>query len=299
MQSWMQGWPCLTTKASPNLDVGASTVQCIYQLRTFGSLWTVPLALLNSFPRSTTRSFQWISPLLCKPCIHPSLLPIANFPLTITDRPSKRKSSPESDQPLSEKRGKHPQSSTPVIGGGRKTAHTSAVVTTPAPIQDVSSVIEEFTDVMVESPATKRRVSEVKSRALLEETSVITTPGRTDASSRSKPSVVRPKSSATTATAKQSAARKKTAKAKPELVTPTEFARRLQEQADSLPAPQVSDVDSRKARESSAKLPVRAVQPPQYLRDHVIFYTGGDLTYASARTRGCMNYVRASTSSLM
>jgi hypothetical protein len=161
----------------------------------------------------------------------------------------------------------------------------------------VTSVIEEFTDVMAESPVTKR-VSEVESRAFLEETSVVTTPGRTDVRSRSKASVVRPKSSATTtATAKQSAAKKKTAKAKPELVTPTEFARRIQEQAtmtDSLPdlPPQSSNVDGRKARDSSAKLPVKAVQPPQYLKDHVIFYTGGDLTYASARTRGCMNYVR-------
>ncbi len=94
-------------------------------------------------------------------------------------------------------------------------------------------------------------------------------------------------------TAKQSAAKKKPAKVKPELVTPAEFARRLHERAsiaDSLP--QITDVGGRKARQSNAKLPVKAVQPPQYLKDHVIFYTGGDLTYASARTRGCMNYVR-------
>jgi hypothetical protein len=225
------------------------------------------------------------------------LLPIENFSYTITHRPSKRKASPASEQPLSEKRGKHPQSSTPVAGGGRKTTNNSAVATTPAStgIQDVTSVIEEFTDVMAESPATER-VSGVKSRALLqvEDMSVITTPGRADVRPLSKASVVRPKSSATTATAKQPAARKKTAKAKPELVTPAEFARRLQEQAIITESPpQTSDVGSRKARQSSAKLPVKAVQPPQYLKGHVIFYTGGDLTYASARTRGCMNYVRA------
>jgi hypothetical protein len=162
----------------------------------------------------------------------------------------------------------------------------------------VTSIIEEFTDVMVESPPTKR-VSKAKSKspALLQETSVVTTPRSTDARSRSKASVVRPKPLAAAATAKQSAAKKKTGKAKPELITPAEFARRLQEQAvttDSVPSllPQTSDVSGRKARQSSAKLPVKAVRHPQYLKDHVIFYTGGDLTYASVKTRGCMNYVR-------
>jgi hypothetical protein len=158
-------------------------------------------------------------------------------------------------------------------------------------------MIEEFTDVIVESPAPKRG-SNVKHPAVLEETSIVTTPGstyHTGALTRSKASVIRPKPSVT-ATAKQSASRKKTAKAKPELVTPTEFARRLQEQGTTknsapLPPPQTSDNGGRKAPRSSSKLPINTVQLPQYLRDHVIFYTGGDLTYASARTRGCMNYV--------
>jgi hypothetical protein len=218
------------------------------------------------------------------------------IPHAITHRPSKRKASPGSE-PLSEKRGKHPQSSTPVAGPN--TADASTVAPTPASIQDVqdvTSVIEEFTDVMAETPATKR-VSRVKPRAPPEETSIVTTPGRTDVSYRSKASVVRAKSSVT-ATAKQSATRKKNAKAKPELVTPAEFARRLHEQAsttDSLP--QTTDVGGRKARQSSTKLPIKTVQPPQYLKDYVVFYTGGDLTYASARTRGCMNYVRVLLSS--
>jgi hypothetical protein len=206
----------------------------------------------------------------------------------ITHRPSKRKASPGSE-PLSKKRGKRPQSFIPVAG--RETANAPTVAPTPASIQDVSSVIEEFTDVMAETPATKR-VSRVKPRAPPVETSIVTTPGRTDACIRSEVSVVRAKSSVT-ATAKQSATRKKNAKAKPELVTPAEFARRLHEQAsitDSLP--QTTDVGGREARQSSTKLPVRTVQPPQYLKDYVVFYTGGDLTYASARTRGCMNYVR-------
>lgn len=159
-------------------------------------------------------------------------------------------------------------------------------------------MIEEFTDVMAESPAPKRG-SNVKNPAVLEETSIVTTPGstyHTGALARPEASVIRPKPSVTT-TAKQSASRKKTAKAKPELVTPAEFARRLQEQETAkssppLPPPQTSDNGSRKAPQSSSKLPIKTVQLPQYLKDHVIFYTGGDLTYASARTRGCMNYVR-------
>lgn len=228
----------------------------------------------------------------------PFLPRIESFPHATTHRPSKRKASPGSEQPLSEKRGKHLQNPTPAAaaGGERKdkSANTSAVASTPASIQDVTSIIEEFTDVIAESPVAKR-VSEAKTRAFFEETSIITTPGkRTDDRSRSKASVVRPKT-LTTATAKQSATRKKTGKAKPELVTPAEFARRLQEQAvtaDSLPPPP-PQIDGRKARQSSsAKLPVKAVQLPQHLKGYAIFYTGGDLTYASARTRGCMNYVR-------
>ena len=226
-----------------------------------------------------------------------SLPPIGTFPQTITHGSpgsSKRKASTEPEQPLSKKRGKI--SPTPVAG---KTINTSIVTSTPASVQDVTSIIEEFTDVIAESPITKQiGKAKSKSPALPQETSIVTTPGSTDARSRSKASVVRPRASVTvTATAKQSAARKKTAKAKPELVTPAEFARRLQEQdviTDSLPplSPQTSDVSGRKARQSTAKLPIKAVQPPQYLKDHVVFYTGGDLTYASARTRGCMNYVR-------
>jgi hypothetical protein len=151
---------------------------------------------------------------------------------------------------------------------------------------------------MAESPAPKHD-SNVKPRVVPEETSIVTTPGNTShtgALARFGASVIRPKPSITT-TAKQSASRKKTGKARPELVTPAEFARRLQEQAittnsNPFPPPQTSDHSGRKARQSNSKLPIKTVQPPQFLKDHVIFYTGGDLTYASARTRGCMNYVR-------
>jgi len=144
-----------------------------------------------------------------------------------------------------------------------------------------------------------KRDSKAKRRTIPEETSIITTPGNTPHTgdrARSEAPVARQKASVAT-TAKQSASRKKTAKAKPELVTPAEFARRLQEQetttsSSPLPPPQAADRDSRKARQSSSKLPIKTVQPPQYLKDLVIFYTGGDLTYASARTRGCMSYVR-------
>lgn len=211
-------------------------------------------------------------------------------------RQRKRKASPVPEQPLSAKRGKRssPQSQ------GRKRADTSTVASAPDPTHDTTSIIEEFTDVIVESPATKRD-GKVKRRDILEETSIITTPGNTPhtgAHARSEPPVARQKSSVAT-TAKQSASRKITAKAKPELVTPAEFAQRLQEQETTtifspLPPPQAADHDSRKARQSSSKLPIKTVQHPQYLRDLVIFYTGGDLTYASARTRGCMSFVRFS-----
>ncbi|KAH9996416.1 hypothetical protein BJV74DRAFT_883693 [Russula compacta] len=197
--------------------------------------------------------------------------------------PSKRKASPGYEQPLSAKRGTHRSTME-----GRKKANTPTAASAPVSIQDMSSLIEEFTDVIAESPATKR---DSKAKPL-EETSIITTPGRntsrSGAQARSEASVVRPKLSVT-ATAKQSAGKKRAAKAKPELVTPTEFARRLQEQVTTTNS--TSDFGSRKARQLTAKLPVKAVQPSQYLKDHVIFYTGGDLTYASARTRGCMSVI--------
>jgi hypothetical protein len=182
---------------------------------------------------------------------------------------------------------------------GCETANTTPVASAPASAQDTNSPIEDFTDVMVESPAMKRG-TKVKPRAFVGETSIITTPGstpQTAARAHSGASVVVRRKPSVSATAKQSASRKKTTKAKPELVTPAEFARRLQEQATAtdsspLPPPQTSDHGGRKARQSSSKLPLKTVQPPQYLKDYVIFYTGGDLTYASARTRGCMNYVR-------
>ena len=80
----------------------------------------------------------------------------------------------------------------------------------------------------------------------------------------------------TTLMAKQQSAaagkKKGKTKAKPELVTPAEFARRL----------------------CAAAGPSRTASVSQYLTPYVIFYAGGDLTYASARTRGCMSYVRVS-----
>ena len=180
----------------------------------------------------------------------------------------------------------------------------------PVTVQDMTSLIEEFTaDSEEVSPADVNK-AKVKARPFVEETSTITTPGNTQTSrtgvpaARSKPSVV-PRKSSVMATAKQSAAKSKAKgkkTVKPELVTPTEFARRLREQVTSTASPLQSSasdlrVDSSRGKgreKKSAKPPlVKAIQqPPQHLKDHVIFYTGGDLTYASARTRGCMTYVR-------
>ncbi|KAI0296983.1 hypothetical protein B0F90DRAFT_1669646 [Multifurca ochricompacta] len=168
-----------------------------------------------------------------------------------------------------------------------------------ASIQDMTSLIEEFTDVP-DSPAAARD-SKVSSRPFLEETSTITTPGKTprkNTRARSKPSVKHSKTLVTSMAKQSTVKRKKTAKDKPKLVTPIEFARRLQEQAlvtnPLTTPPQTSDdLGSHKARRQPAeiKLPLKAVQSSQYLKDYIIFYTGGDLTYASARTRGCMSYI--------
>ena len=83
--------------------------------------------------------------------------------------------------------------------------------------------------------------------------------------------------------------KKKSTKEKPELVTPAEFARRLHK---------VPVVAIPSETESRQQVSVSAIKeaPSQYLKDYVIFYAGGDLTYASARTRGCMSYVRLSFS---
>ncbi|KAH9985908.1 hypothetical protein BJV77DRAFT_1071204 [Russula vinacea] len=192
--------------------------------------------------------------------------------------PSKRKASPGSEQPLSEKRGKHLQSPTPVAGEGHKdkTANTSTVASTAASIQDVTSIIEEFTDVIAESPVAKR-VSEAKTRTLLEKQASSLLQG-------GEPMIV------LVPRLPSSGQRLRLQRRRNSL----QRERRLEQAvtADSLPPPP-PHIDGRKARQSSAKLPItKAVQLPQHLKGYVIFYTGGDLTYASARTRGCMNYVR-------
>ena len=168
----------------------------------------------------------------------------------------------------------------------------------------MSSIIEDSTDIVNSSTASKRDFG-AKDATFVEETSTITTPGntpRTGTRARSDASISkRPKASAITLMAKQSGKGKgkKTTKDKPELVTPAEFARRLRLQGQvTVPVPSAeieteTDPGGQKARHQQvcARLPVKEA-PSQYLKDYVIFYAGGDLTYASARTRGCMNYVR-------
>jgi hypothetical protein len=165
----------------------------------------------------------------------------------------------------------------------------------------MTSLIEEYTE-EVSPVATKKR----DAKQFVEETSTITTPGNTQTSrkgARASRSVVPQKSSSVMATAKQSATTSKTKgkkAVKPELVTPTEFARRLREQVTPPLQSSASDLPvgssrgkGREKKSAAKPPPVKVIQqPPQHLKDHVIFYTGGDLTYASARTRGCMTYVR-------
>jgi len=171
----------------------------------------------------------------------------------------------------------------------------------------MSSVIDDFTDA-ADSPATKRN-SSAKDAPFLEETSTITTPGNTPRTgTRAQSDAARPKTSAVTLTAKQSAAasgggkgkgKGKKTKDKPELVTPAEFAKRLRLQ-NPVTAAAPSEPEPETGHKTRLPLQVRvkaAAQPPsQYLKDYIIFYAGGDLTYASAKTRGCMTYVRLAAS---
>ena len=185
----------------------------------------------------------------------------------------------------------------------KKVTISSAISTAPSPVQDLSSVIEDSTDLVNSSTVTKRDFS--AKEAIFLETSAIPTPGntpRTGTRVHSDASIgMQPKVSAITLIAKQSAADGKgkgKKKDKPELVSPAEFARRLRLHAPITgpSAETETDPGGHKARRQqvSARLPVKvtAQAPSQYLKDYVIFYAGGDLTYASARTRGCMNYVR-------
>ncbi|KAI9435731.1 hypothetical protein H4582DRAFT_1968310 [Lactarius indigo] len=188
----------------------------------------------------------------------------------------------ESDEgevlPLSlKKRGKHKTTSS-ALAPSEKVTISSKVLTAPAPIQGMPSVIEDSTDLAGPS-TTAKRDSDVPS---FEDTSAVTVASgnmaRTGTGAHSGTSIgKRPKASAITLMAKQQSAaaaaapggkKGKKTKDKPELVTPAEFARRLRHN---------------KARRQQA--------PSQYLKDYVIFYAGGDLTYASARTRGCMSYI--------
>ncbi|KAH9068006.1 hypothetical protein EDB83DRAFT_670623 [Lactarius deliciosus] len=205
----------------------------------------------------------------------------------------------ESEQgadPLSSKKGgKHKTSSPPASSAPASSAEkrkkvtiSSVVLAAPAPIQDMPST-EDPTDVLGSSTAAKRDSS---SKPLSKETSAVTAaPGntaRTGTGAHADASIgKRPKASAITLMAKHSVAggkgKGKKTKDKPELVTPAEFARRLRQAAVAGPSETETETGSHnKARREA---------PSQYLRDYVVFYAGGDLTYASARTRGCMSYI--------
>ena len=157
---------------------------------------------------------------------------------------------------------------------------------------------------MVSSSSATKRDTSAKDGPFFEETSAITAPGntpRTGTRAHSDASIgKRQKASAITLMAKQSAASgnlkgkgKKKTKDKPELVTPAEFARRLRHQGQGAPVTGPSETETETGNHKERQhVKVAAQAPSQYLKDYVIFYAGGDLTYASARTRGCMSYVR-------
>ncbi|KAH9017692.1 hypothetical protein EDB84DRAFT_678547 [Lactarius hengduanensis] len=153
---------------------------------------------------------------------------------------------------------------------------------------------EDPTDVLGSSAAAKRDSSS-KDAPLFKETSAVTAaPGntaRTGTGAHADASIgKRPKAPAITLMAKHSAAggkgKGKKTKDKPELVTPAEFARRLRQAAVAGP----SETETETGSHNKARRAVKEA-PSQYLKDYVIFYAGGDLTYASARTRGCMSYI--------
>ncbi|KAH9060656.1 hypothetical protein EDB87DRAFT_1614601 [Lactarius vividus] len=220
---------------------------------------------------------------------------------------SKRKaSSPqgflESEQeadPLSSKKGgKHKTSSPPAssaLASSEKRKKETVVLAAPAPIQDIPPATKGPTNVSGPSTAAKRDASS-KGAPSFEETSAVTAApdntARTGTGAHSGASIgKRPKASDITLLAKHSAAggkgKGKKTKDKPELVTPAEFARRLRQAAVAGPSETETETGSHnKARRQHVK-----EAPSQYLKDYVIFYAGGDLTYASARTRGCMNYI--------
>lgn len=209
----------------------------------------------------------------------------------------------ESEQgadPLSSKKGgKHKTSSLPASSAlasseekRKKVTISSVVLAAPAPIQDMPPATEDPTDVLGSSTAAKRDSSS-KDAPLFKETSAVTAaPGNTARTGTGAASIgKRPKAPAITLMAKHSAVggkgKGKKTKDKPELVTPAEFARRLLRQA-AVAGP--SETETETGSHNKARRAVKEA-PSQYLKDYVIFYAGGDLTYASARTRGCMSYI--------
>ena len=165
------------------------------------------------------------------------------------------------------------------------------MTSTPASVS--SAAIEDPANAANSSTFSKRDSAAVKDAPFFEEkTSAENTPGT---GTKGRPKAA----SAITVMAKQSAAAgggkgkgKKTTrtKEKPELVTPAEFARRLRLRGQT-PVAGPSEIETAR-QQASIIIPAVKEAPSQYLKDYVIFYAGGDLTYASARTRGCMSYVR-------
>ena len=214
-----------------------------------------------------------------------------------------------SDQPLSSKKGGTPPASSArrasSVEKRKKVTIRSVISTAPAPVQeDIEYSTTTTTDVAVADSSTsaKRRDAPL----FEEETSANSTrPPGTGTSSIAVRKQLKTPSAIITLMAKQSASaaggngngkgkKKKITKEKPELVTPAEFARRLLRKVPvpAVAGPSETVVESRQQASSvSSSVSAGKEAPSQYLKDYVIFYAGGDLTYASARTRGCMSYV--------
>jgi len=101
------------------------------------------------------------------------------------------------------------------------------------------------------------------------------------ASASAKGSSKKPQPSSSTLQSKKNTKAAKGKKEKPALMTPVEYAQRLHDKA--------------KAKTAAAAEKDPDLQPPpsKFLHGKTIFYTGGDMKYASVRTRGRMDIVKS------
>ncbi|ETW80061.1 hypothetical protein HETIRDRAFT_453055 [Heterobasidion irregulare TC 32-1] len=200
-----------------------------------------------------------------------------------------------------------------------KSHHPAPPRATKAAHDDVAKQTPHTTDnkyTLMAHPAPPAKPLRAKSPIVPADTSVITTPGRSPATTRPAPPPpvraatvaalqMQPLRSeiqkASSSARRHTSANSKAQKHQPQKYTPSEYARALVQRVLDPPPPPTppeapparKTVEKQAPRILKVQTVKRGAQQPQHLKGHNIFYTNGDMHYATETTRKKMDYVRA------